>query len=165
MDKANQSNSKNQHGIFEPFATEKVPWEDFSHGKFGMRYQQLGNYGGGTKLGVCMEILEPGKQANQSHYHLLEEEHLYVLEGEMTLTLGDKSYVLQVGSYVCFPAGQNQGHSITNHSPCICRYLVMSDRNPNDVIIYPETDKVSVRATGEIYQKSAVLDYWANVDD
>ncbi len=109
-------NSKNTDGIFEPFVSEQVPWEEFNHRQFGIRYQQLGKFGGGSKLGVCLEILEPGKQANQAHYHLSEEEHIYVLEGEMTLQLGEKQFLLKSGSYVCFPAGQSQAHSITNHS-------------------------------------------------
>lgn len=109
-------NSKNADGIYEPFATKQVPWEDFNRGKFGMRYRQLGEYGGGSKLGVCLEILEPGKQANQAHYHLLEEEHIYVLEGELTVQIGEKVFTVSADHYVCFPAGQTEAHAISNHT-------------------------------------------------
>jgi uncharacterized cupin superfamily protein len=130
-----------------------------------MRYQQLGEYAGATQLGVCMEILEAGKQANQSHYHYLEEEHLLLLEGELTLNLGEHRYLMTAGHYVCFPAGQKIGHSIYNHTDKPSRYLVFSDRHDNDVIVYPDSDKIRVRATGELYQKSRTLDYWDHVED
>lgn len=160
-----KKSSQNAQGIFDPVDVEDVPWEEFNHGKFGMRYKQLGEFGGASKLGLCFEELDPGKQANQAHYHFLEEEHIYILEGEMTLTLGETKHLLTPGKYVCFPAGQTQAHSIYNHSESVCRYLVMSDRNPNDVIIYPDSDKVSVRATGQIYRNSNTLNYWDGVED
>ena len=38
-----------------------------------------------------MEILPPAKQANQAIYHLLEEERLLVLEGSMTVRIGNEN--------------------------------------------------------------------------
>ena len=157
--------TKNKHGAFEPFHIDNVPWEEFTHGRFGMRYKPLGDFAGASKLGVCWEELAPGQQANQSHYHYLEEEHLLVLSGELTLQLNDCAYSLTEGYYVCFPAGQTVGHSIRNDSSEVCRYLVFSSRDPNDVMVYPDGDKIKVKATGEIYQKSHTLNYWDNINE
>jgi len=33
-----------------------------------------------------------------------------------------------------------------------------------DVAVFPETARVSVRLTGEGYRKSAVMDYWEGTD-
>ena len=33
-----------------------------------------------------------------------------------------------------------------------------------DVAVFPETGRVSVRLTGEGYRKSAVMDYWEGTD-
>lgn len=55
--------------------------------------------------------LAPGKETNPSHYHMLEEEHAYILEGALTLKLGARNYVMKAGDYICFPAGQKVGHS------------------------------------------------------
>ena len=94
---------------------------------------------------------------------MLEEEHLLILEGSLTLKLGDKSYTMSVGDYVCFPAGQKVGHAIINETTQACRYLVVGERNANDVIVYPESNRVSVRLTAEGYQKSAAMDYWDEI--
>ncbi|HSY26009.1 MAG TPA: cupin domain-containing protein [Burkholderiaceae bacterium] len=110
-----KSNSANSDGVFEPFPISDVPWEEFSHGaRFGMRYQHLSTFGGATQIGIANEILMPGKQANPAHYHLIEEEHVFVLEGALTVRLGEKGYVMSAGHYVCFPAGQKVGHSLIN---------------------------------------------------
>jgi uncharacterized cupin superfamily protein len=108
--------------------------------------------------------LHPGKETNPSHYHMLEEEHAYVLEGSLTLRLGDKSYVTNAGDYVCFPAGQEAGHSLYNHANTVCRYLVIGERNPHDIIVYPESRRVSVRLTDEGYRKSSTMAYWEDIE-
>jgi uncharacterized cupin superfamily protein len=153
--------SVNADGIFEPFSVDAVPWEDYSHGdRFGTRVRQLGEFGGCSHVGVCMEELAPGKRAYPAHYHMLEEKHLLILEGGVTLQLGGKSFELSSGSYVCFPAGQKAGHALLNNSGAPCRYLIIGERNPNDVIVYTDSGRVGVRLTGEGYRKSATMDYW-----
>jgi uncharacterized cupin superfamily protein len=153
--------SRNADGIFEPFHVDRVPTEDFSKGeRFASRFRQLGEFGGAARVGVCMETLEPGKQACPAHYHMLEEEHLMILEGSLTLRLGEKSYEMSAGHYVCFPAGQKAAHALINNSNAPCRYLLIGERNPHDVIVYPDSGRVGVRLTGEGYRKSATMDYW-----
>jgi hypothetical protein len=79
---SSRSNAAGAAGIFEPFPIAEVPWEEFSHGeRFGMRFQHLSTFGGATRIGVANEVLAPGRQANPLHYHLLEEEHVFILEG------------------------------------------------------------------------------------
>ena len=91
---------------------------------------------------------------------MLEEEHLLILEGQLTLRLGDKSYAMSAGQYACFPAGQKAGHTLQNNSAAPCRYLIIGERNPHDVIVYTDSGRVSVRLADEGYRKSAVMDYW-----
>jgi len=153
--------SINADGVFEPFSTDDVPWEDYSRGdQFGIRFQQIGEFGGCSHVGVCMEIIEPVKQSYPAHYHMLEEEHLLILEGQITLRLGENSHEMSAGDYVCFPAGQKAGHTLVNNSNAPCRYLIIGERNPNDVIVFTDSGRVSVRLTDEGYRKSATMDYW-----
>jgi uncharacterized cupin superfamily protein len=156
-----QPTSVNGEGIFEPFHVDQVPMEVFTKGqRFASRFQQLGSFGGAVHVGVCVEILEPAKQACPAHYHMLEEEHLYILEGSVTLRLGERTYELSAGHYVCFPAGQKAAHALINNGTAPCRYLLIGERNPNDVIVYPDSGRVGVRLTGEGYRKSATMEYW-----
>lgn len=71
---------------------------------------------------------------------------------------------MKAGDYVCFPAGQKVGHSLYNHTDAPCRYIIIGERNPNDVIVYPESGRVSVRLTGEGYSGASVMEYWEGID-
>lgn len=160
-----ENTSVNAEGVFEPFPIARVPVEEFTNGaRFGIRYQHLSSFGGGTQISVSMEVLGPGRQANQAHYHLLEEEHVMVLDGALTLRLGDKAHVMSAGHYVCFPAGQKAAHSLFNHTGEPCRYLVFGNPQPHDVVVFPQTGRVGVKLMGEGYRQSATMDYWEGVE-
>ena len=160
-----ETSSVNAEGIFEPFHISRVPWEEVLRGKrFGMRYQYLGRFGGGSQISVAMEVLPSGRQANQAHFHMLEEEHVFVLEGSLTLRLGAKSYEMSAGHYACFPAGQKVGHALINQTSEPCRYLVLGNPHPHDVAVHTDTGRVSVKLAGESYRKSATMEYWEGVD-
>lgn len=164
-DEDKKANSANAEGVFEPFPISEVPWEEFSHGtRFGMRYQHLSSYGGAKQIGISNEILMPGKQANPAHYHMIEEEHVFILEGELTLRLGDKTHIMSPGHYVCFPAGQKAGHALINHTDKPCRYLVIGNPQPHDVAVHTDTGRVAVKLLGQGFHQSDVMDYWEGVD-
>lgn len=157
--------SANAEGIFEPFAADSVPWEEWSEGtRYGSKFRYLSGFGGATHVGLQLEELAPGMESGLNHYHMLEEEQAFILEGELTLKLGDKTYVMKAGHHVCFPAGQKAGHSFYNHSDAPCRFIMIGEKNPNEVLFYPENERVGVRILGEGYARSAKLDYWQGVD-
>jgi uncharacterized cupin superfamily protein len=157
--------SKNADGIFEPFASADVPLEQWSEGtRYGSSYRYLSGYGGATHVGVALEELAPGKESTLNHFHMLEEEQAFILEGEMTLRLGDRTYRMKAGDHVCFPAGQQAGHSFYNHGDAPCRFLIIGEKNPNEVVFYPETGRVAVRLLGEGYARAAKMDYWQGAD-
>ena len=154
-------------GIHQPFSIEDVPWEEYSHGeRFGTRFRQLGEYGGCSHVGVCMEEIAPGRQAYVAHYHMLEEEHLLVLEGRPTLRLGGTTHEMAPGSYVCFPAGQRAGHALVNHTDETVRYLIIGERDPNEVTVHTDAGHVGVRIMGEgCYRMADAVDYWDGEGD
>jgi uncharacterized cupin superfamily protein len=148
-------------GVRLPFSVEDVPWEEYSHGeRFGTRFRQLGEFGGCSHVGVCMEEIAPGRQAYVAHYHMLEEEHVLILAGRPTLRLGAETYELGPGSYVCFPAGQQAGHALVNATDEMVRYLIVGERDAREVTVHTDTGRVGVRLTGEGYRTADTMDYW-----
>jgi uncharacterized cupin superfamily protein len=155
------SEEADRPGPTPPFPVESVPWEEWSKGdRFGSRYRPLTDRGGGSRVGVAIEELPPGKQSCPAHYHLLEEEHMLILEGQATLRLGERTYEVRAGDYVCFPAGQKAAHALVNNGTAPCRFLIIGERNPNDVIVYPDSGKVKVRLLEENYRAEATVEYW-----
>ena len=74
-----------------PISSLDVAWEEWSAGpRFGERYRHLTRAAMGEdyRVGVAIEELSPGKQSTPAHYHIFEEEHVYVLEGALTVRIG-----------------------------------------------------------------------------
>jgi uncharacterized cupin superfamily protein len=94
---------------------------------------------------------------------MLEEEHALILDGEPTLLLGDERHEMRAGDYVCFPAGRKIGHSLMNGGTGPCSYLMIGAHDQNDVCVYPDSNKLAVRAlrTREsIFDMAGVRGYW-----
>jgi uncharacterized cupin superfamily protein len=149
-----------------PVSADAVPWEDsFVAEKFGGQAKHLtaAAVGEGWHVGMLIEAPAPGKRLCPRHYHMLEEEHALVLEGEVTLLLGDERHVMKAGDYVCFPAGRKVGHSFLNRGSGPCRYLMIGERNPNEVCVYPDSNKLAVdalRTRQNIFDMAGTREYW-----
>lgn len=102
-----------------------------------IRGKALCDVGGAAKIGVGLLELPPGSNTKPAHYHTLEEEHLYVLEGHLSLHLGDAIYHLRAGSYVHFPASQEAAHYLVNEGTAPARYIMIGERLEQDRVIYP----------------------------
>ena len=105
----------------KPISSRDVAWTEWSDvPRFGLRYRHLtlAAVGEDYRVGVAIEELGPGKQSSPAHYHIFEEEHVYILEGALTVRIGADAHPMQAGDYVCFPAGQKAGHCLVNESAC-----------------------------------------------
>jgi uncharacterized cupin superfamily protein len=146
----------------KPLATADVPWTNCAEpANFNMRYRHLSRSMGPQpyKIGVAIEELPPGNQNNPAHYHLREEEHVLILSGALTVRIGKDFHIMKEGDYVRFPAQAPHEHCLYNHTLEVCRYLVIGDNSPDDVCIYPDSNKVGVTALGERFRREH-QDYW-----
>lgn len=152
-----------------PIASHEVAWTEFADvPRFGLRYRHLSSavLGDGYRIGVAIEELPPGMQTAPAHYHIFEEEHVYVLDGMPTLRLGNSRFRMKPGDYACFPAGQKAGHCLINETDEPCRYVIIGENNPDDVIVYTDSNKVLVRALGRraLFDLAATRGYWDGED-
>jgi uncharacterized cupin superfamily protein len=153
----------------KPRSSADIAWEEFSDiPRFTSRYRHLTSaaLGDNYQVGVAIEELGPGMLSAPAHYHMLEEEHVFILEGNLTARIGDDRYEMTAGDYVCFPAGQKAGHCLQNNGTAICRYVIIGERNPNEVVVYPDSNKVLIRALGrrKILDLAATRSYWDGED-
>lgn len=164
------SSASNSTAPRGPISSNDVTWETWSKGaRFGSRFKHLtiAAVGENYRVGVQIEELAPGAQSSPAHYHMLEEEQVFVLEGRVTLRLGSERHEMNAGDHVCFPAGQAAGHCLLNESDSVCRLLVIGEKNPNEVCVYTDSQKVMVRSLGRgtnIFDKTLTKDYWDGED-
>lgn len=153
----------------EPISSDDVPWtESRDVPRFGLRWRHLTRaaLGEDYHVGIAIEELAPGMQSAPAHWHVHEEEHVCVLKGALTARIGDRRFSMRAGDYVCFPAGQQAGHCLINENDAPCRYVIVGERNPNEVVVYTDSNKVLVRALGRraIYDLAARRGYWDGED-
>jgi uncharacterized cupin superfamily protein len=147
-----------------PIRTADIPWEELDDvPRFKTRYRHLTRaaLGEDYRIGVAIEELPPGMRSAPAHYHIFEEEHVFILEGSLTARIGAEAFAMTAGDYVCFPAGHRAAHNLVNEGDHTCRYVVVGEKNPDEIVVFPDSNKVLVRALDRvILDLAARRDYW-----
>ena len=141
-----------------------LSWTEQDHGEaFAVRRKQLGAAAGGSKLGCSLLEIPPGKKGWPLHYHLANEEALYVLAGSGTLRLGHGEVRVGPGDYVALPVGPDHAHQLINDGAETLRYLAFSTMIEPDVMGYPDSGKIGVlagAAPGGPRERRTLAGYW-----
>lgn len=96
-----------------------------------------------TQFGAVIETLPPASRSSIKHWHSNEDELVLVLDGEVTLVEGSEESVLRAGDAATFRAGTPMGHCLRNHTSTPCRYLVVGTRATQDVVTYPDHNRIA----------------------
>ena len=106
----------------------------------------LGDPMGLTQFGVNLMTLPPGAWSSQRHWHLEEDEFVYVLEGEVVLVTDAGEQVLRAGMAAGFPAGKRDGHHLINRGEKPATVLEVGTRTAGEHAEYSDIDmKVETR--------------------
>ena len=112
----------------------------------GGGWKRIGRAAGGARLGCTLEEIRPGGSPAEYHYHVANEEAMYVLDGEGTLRTPAGETEIGSGDYVSFPVGESGAHAVENTSEEPLRCLFVSTMDEPDVVVYPDTGKLHVVA-------------------
>jgi mannose-6-phosphate isomerase-like protein (cupin superfamily) len=80
-----------------------------------MRFKATAETTGGA-FTLIDEIAGPGRQS-PPHIHHSEDEAFWIIEGEVTFTCGDKTYVAEPGSFVFLPRNIQHNFRVTSEVP------------------------------------------------
>ncbi|HEY6334719.1 MAG TPA: cupin domain-containing protein [Alphaproteobacteria bacterium] len=114
--------------------------EQFRRAIASRRKRRIGDAVGVAQFGVNLVDLGPGDMSSQRHWHEVEDEFIYVLEGELTLVTDEGEQILTTGLCAGFPAGKASGHHMINRSAKPARYLEVGTRVKDDVVHYSDID-------------------------
>jgi uncharacterized cupin superfamily protein len=126
-----------------PAATGSAYPEPFKSRVAGRRKQRLGDATGLKNFGVNLTTLQPGAQSALRHWHVRQDEFIYVLRGELVLVTDAGEQTLKSGMCAGFPAGKPDGHHLVNRGAADAVYLEVGDRTPGDAATYPDDDIVA----------------------
>jgi uncharacterized cupin superfamily protein len=118
--------------------------------------------GAKTMAGTLYEL--PSGNSNCPYHYESDEEWLLVLEGTLTVRHPDGEDELEAGDLVCFPAGPEGAHKLTNRGTEAVKMLIASTANMPAVAVYPDSDKIGVftedRRDNVMVRRSSDVDYW-----
>jgi uncharacterized cupin superfamily protein len=104
---------------------------------------RLGDAAGLTQFGVNLLRLPPGQWSSQRHWHMHEDEFVWVLEGEVVLVEDEGETLLRAGDCAGFPAGVQNGHHLQNRGETTALLLEVGNRHaPGDGATYPDIDLI-----------------------
>ena len=126
--------------------------KEFQHWVKGRTKQKIGNAAGLHNFGVNLVTLQPGSYSSIRHWHITQDEFIYVIAGEIILIDNRGEHLLKAGDCAGFPAGEANGHHLCNKSSQVAQYLEIGDRSSSDVVTYPDIDLVAKNSeTGWIF--------------
>jgi uncharacterized cupin superfamily protein len=125
---------------------------------------RFGKQIGARTIGGTIYDLEPGQSVCPYHYEYGDEEWLIVLTGHPIVRDPSGETQLEPGDAVCFPAGPEGAHKVTNAPGAgeDVRVLMISTLNEPSVAVYPDSDKLGV-FVGDyrlMVKRDAGVDYW-----
>jgi uncharacterized cupin superfamily protein len=113
---------------------------------FRLRFSDAG---GLTQFGAYLEVMPAGSQSSLTHWHAHEDEFIYMLSGEITLHEGGTETIVRPGEAITFKAGTAAGHHLRNHGLTEARYLVVGSRLRDEVVTYPDHDRILIASAGQ----------------
>ena len=103
----------------------------------------VGKEAGGRELAVKLFEVPPAQSLCPYHYEYVEE-WLLVLEGDVVVRTPEGEEPVGAGALVCFPAGPEGAHKLTNRGTQPARLLMFSSAHEPAVAVYPDSDKIGV---------------------
>jgi uncharacterized cupin superfamily protein len=123
--------------------------EPFASRMAGRQKRQLGDVFGLKNFGVNLTRLEPGAVSSLRHAHTMQDEFVYILQGQPTLHTDEGRIRLAPGMCAGFKAGTGNGHRLINETPEEVVYLEVGDRTPGDEGSYPDDDLKAMLVEGK----------------
>jgi len=112
-----------------------------------------------------IKSLFPGKFSYPYHFHRNAEELFVILEGEASLRSPRGCETIRKGDIVFFEEGKAGTHQIYNHSDQQLVYLDIRTRANVDVCEYPDSGKINILPTLDIFEEGSKVSYYSGEED
>lgn len=111
-------------------------------------------------LNFDLRQLNPGQFSALYHFHRFAEELFMIISGEATLRTPAGLEVVGSGDLMFFESGDTGAHQLYNHAEEPCIFLDIRTFIGYDVCEYPDSNKIWLSPSREIFKKEATVDYF-----
>lgn len=119
-------------------------------------------------LNFDLRQLNPDEFSAPYHFHRYAEELFMIISGSATLRTPKGLEIVKSGDLIFFEKGQNGAHQLYNHSTETCVYLDIRTYIGYDIAEYPDSDKILLAPSFEIFNKDSRAGYFdgeKNIND
>ncbi len=116
-------------------------------------------------LNFDLRELPPKQYSAPYHFHRYAEELFMILSGSATLRTPQGLEIVTSGDLIFFEKGDTGAHQLFNHTPKPCSYLDIRTYIGYDIAEYPDSDKILIAPTFEIYNKDSQVRYFDNEEN
>ena len=111
-------------------------------------------------LNFDLRQLNPGQFSAPFHFHRFAEELFMVVSGSMTLRTFDGLEKVETGDVVFCEMGESGAHQFYNNGTEPCVYMDIRTFIGHDICEYPDSDKLFIAPSMEIFEKKSKVDYF-----
>ncbi|MCG6188321.1 cupin domain-containing protein [Maribellus maritimus] len=111
-------------------------------------------------LNFDLRKLNPDQYSAPYHFHRFAEELFMIISGSATLRTPDGLEIVNSGDLIFFEKGETGAHQLYNHTSESCVYLDIRTYNGYDIAEYPDSDKILLAPSFEIFDKNVQADYF-----
>jgi len=94
------------------------------------------------------------------HFHRYAEELFMIVSGSATLRTPNGLDIVNAGDLMFFEVGETGAHQLFNHTTEPCVYLDIRTYIGYDVAEYPDSNKIFIAPSREIYNKETIVNYF-----
>jgi uncharacterized cupin superfamily protein len=111
-------------------------------------------------LNFDLRQLNPDQYSAPYHFHRYAEELFMIISGSATLRTPQGLELVNSGDLIFFEKGETGAHQLYNHTTETCVYLDIRTYIGYDVAEYPDSNKILIAPTFEIFNKDSQASYF-----
>jgi uncharacterized cupin superfamily protein len=111
-------------------------------------------------LNFDLRQLNPNQYSAPFHFHRYAEELFLIISGSATLRTPNGLEIINNGDLIFFEKGETGAHQLYNHTTDTCVYLDIRTYIGYDIAEYPDSDKILIAPTFEIFNKDSQARYF-----
>jgi len=111
-------------------------------------------------LNFDLRQLNPDQYSAPYHFHRYAEELFMIISGSATLRTPNGLEIVNSGDLIFFEKGKTGAHQLYNHTTETCIYLDIRTYIGYDVAEYPDSNKIFIAPSREIFNKDSQADYF-----
>ena len=131
-------------------------FSDISRVKKGIKPQNLN---------FDLRQLNSGQYNAPYHFHRYAEELFMIISGSASLRTPKGIETVNGGDLIFFEKGETGAHQLYNHTTEPCIYLDIRTFIGHDICEYPDSNKIFIVPTYEIFDKDSQVEYFSGEEN